>query len=86
VAWWKALPAADRRSFRALLTIGQIVGDRSLHYTEPSASLRRALAKADRNTLFSIIAECLYTLLDAPAMKIVKRHQRRRKRAPRSRE
>jgi hypothetical protein len=80
-AWRKALPAADRRFFRALLTIGQIVGDRSLHYAQPSAGLRRSLAKADRNTLFSIIAECLYMLLDAPAMKVVKRQHRRRKRA-----
>jgi hypothetical protein len=80
-AWRKALPAADRRFFRALLTIGQIVGDPSLHYAEPSAGLRRALQRADRNTLFSIIAECLYMLLDAPAMKVVKRFHRRRKRA-----
>jgi hypothetical protein len=79
-AWWKALGAADRRFFRALLGVGNVIGDPSLHYAEPPPHLCRRLEKADRNTQFSVIAECLYLLLDAPAMEIVKRHHRRRKR------
>jgi hypothetical protein len=71
---------ADRRFFRALLGIATTVGDPSLHYAEPPPGLRRALRNADRSTLFSIIAECLYLLLDAPAMRVVKRFHRRRKR------
>jgi predicted RNA methylase len=79
-AWWKSLPTADRRFFRALLDIRHVIGDRSLRYGEPPPGLQRALRKADRNTLFSVIAECLYMLLDAPAMRVVKRIHRRHKR------
>lgn len=79
-AWWKALAPADRRLFKALILIAQIVGGKPPRYHELPAHLDRALRKADRNTLFSIIGECLCRLLNSSVLERVKRIHRRRKR------
>ncbi len=75
---WKALPESDRRFFSALIILLQALGDKRLRYREPPAPLRRTLHKLDRTALFSVIAECLYLLLDAPMLERVKKVHRQR--------
>ena len=77
-AWWKDLPKSDQRFYGALMLLMDVIGDSRLRYREPSASRRRSLRKLDRNTLFSVIAECLHLLLDAPMLERVKHLHRRR--------
>ncbi len=80
---WKALPIRDRRFISALIVVADTVGDETLRYRELPTRLERTLQRADRDTLFSVIAECFYRLLDAPVMERVKRrHHRRRNRPP----
>ncbi len=75
---WKALPESDRRFYSALIILIEAIGDKKLLYHEPSASLLRLLRKLDRNALYSVIAECLYLLLDARMLERVKQGHRER--------
>ncbi len=77
-AWWKDLPKSDQRFYGALILLMEFIGDNKLRYCEPSVSRQRSLRKLDRNTLFSVIAECLYLLLDAPMLERVKKVHRER--------
>ena len=77
-AWWKDLPKSDQRFYGALMLLMDVIGDKKLRYCEPSASRQRSLRKLDRNTLFSVIAECLHLLLDAPMLEHVKKMHRER--------
>ncbi len=75
-AAWKALPESDRRCITALIIISRVLREQDIIYREPSASLRRSLRKLDRNTLYGVIAECLYALLDAPVIERIKKAHR----------
>ncbi len=77
-AAWKALPESDQRCICALEIISRVLREPDIRYREPSASLRRSLHKLDRNTLYGVMAECLYALLDAPVIERVKRVNRER--------
>ena len=77
-AWWKALPESDRRFYTGLIILIEAIGDKKLRYREPSASLQRSLRKLDRNTLYGVMAECLFLLLDAPVIERVNRANRER--------
>jgi hypothetical protein len=75
---WKGLPQSDKRFINALIVITETIGDETLRYHELPTRLERTLRKADRDTLFSVMVECVALLLDAPAMGRVKRSHRRR--------
>ena len=75
---WKGLPESDRRFFTALIVLMETIGDKELRYSEPPAPLQRTLCKLDHDALFSVIAECLYLLLDAPIFERVKQGHRER--------
>ncbi len=77
-AWWKDLPKSDQRFYGALMLLMEFIGDKKLRYCEPSASRQRSLRKLDRNTLFSVIVECLHLLLDATELERVKQGHRER--------
>ncbi len=82
-AKWKALPQSDKRFINTLILIMETIGDKTLHYHELPTRLERTLRKADRDTLMSIIVECLGLLLKAPAMERIKQsHSRRGNRTP----
>ncbi len=74
---WKRLPKSDRQFISALIVISEAIGDEALRYHELPARLGHVLREADRDTLFSLVAESLGLLLDAPAMERVKRARRR---------
>lgn len=75
---WKGLTKADRRFLSAAIVINQAVGDEKLRYHELPARIERLLRRSDRNTLFSIITECLGLLTKAPAMDRVRAVHRQR--------
>ena len=75
---WNALPESDRRFFDAFIILLKAIGDDKLRYREVPMPLQRTLHKLDRNTVFSVIAECLYLLLDAPLLERVKQGHRER--------
>ncbi len=77
-AAWKALPESDRKCICALIIISRVIGDKNIRYREPSASLQRSLRKHGRNTLYGVIAECLFRLLGAPVIERVKKVHRDR--------
>ena len=77
-AWWKELPKSDQRFYGALMLLMEFIGDKKLRYCEPSASRQRSLRKLDRNTLFSVICECLHLLLDASELERLKQGHRER--------
>ena len=70
---WKGLPQSDKRFISTMIFVSEVIGDETLHYGELPTRLERTLQKADRNTLFSIIVECLGLLLDPPAMGRIKK-------------
>ena len=76
-ALWKGLPESDRRFISAWIVISEAVGDKTLRYRELPPPLERVLHGVDRDTLFSVITECLGLLTGAPAMDRVKRTRRR---------
>ena len=76
---WAALPQSDKWFLVALMVITEVVGDERLGYHELPTPLERTLQEADRDTRFSVIVECLYLLLEAPALERVKRAHRRRR-------
>ncbi|MCH8149246.1 MAG: hypothetical protein IH987_14895, partial [Planctomycetes bacterium] len=41
--WWKDLPKSDQRFYGALILLMEVIGDKKLRYTEPSASRQRSL-------------------------------------------
>jgi hypothetical protein len=59
----------------------EAIGGKRPRYLEPPARLERALRAAGRETLFGVVAECLYRLLAAPVMRRLKRLRRQRSRA-----
>ena len=75
---WEDLPANDKRFLNALNSITEIVGDDTLRYDELPDRLERILRTVDRNTLFSIIIESFYLLLDAREMERIKNIRRSR--------
>jgi hypothetical protein len=81
-ARWRALPEADRRFLSILGTIMDAVDGEALHYIEPSARQQRTLAAADRDSLFSLIVECLCCLLSASVLERVKRSHRKQRTTP----
>ena len=76
-ALWKGLPQSDRRFISAWIVMSEAVGDKTLRYRELPPPLERVLHGVDRDTLFSVITECLGLLTGAPAMDRVKRARRR---------
>ena len=76
---WAALPQSDKRFLGALMVITEVIGDEKLGYHELPTRLERTLHEADRDTRFCVIVECLYLLLDAPALERVKRVHRSRR-------
>ena len=75
---WKNLPEADRQFIRALTLVSDAVGDRQLLYHKLPPTTERWLRRADRDTLFSIVIECLGLLTDAPAMQRIRDTKRPR--------
>ncbi len=75
---WKGLPRSDKRFISTMIVVTATLGDEKLRYHALPTRLERVLHKADRNTLFSVIVECVGLLLDAPAMQRVKQSHRRR--------
>lgn len=81
-ARWQKLPKADRQFISALILVNEAVADGRLRYHELSPQSERRLRRADRDTLFSIVAECVGILTNAPAMQRVGQiHQQRATRA-----
>ncbi len=74
---WMGLPQSDKDFINALIVLSKSVGDETLCYRELPTRLERVLHGVDRDTLFSVVAECLGLLLGAPAMERVKRARRR---------
>ncbi len=74
---WKGLPGSDQRFINSLIVVTETIGDEKMRYRELPTRLGRVLHKADRNTLFSVIVECVGLLLDAPAIQRVKQSHRR---------
>ena len=75
---WKNLPEADRQFIRALTLVSDAVGDRQLLYHKLPLTTERWLRRVDRDTLFSIVIECLGLLTDAPAMRRIRDAKRPR--------
>jgi hypothetical protein len=78
---WQALAEADRQFISILGAVTNAIDGEPPQYLEPPARLERVLRRASRETLFGVLAECLYRLLDAPVMKRLKRLRQRRSRA-----
>ena len=70
---WKDLRVSDRRFFGALFILIQALRDENFRRLEAPAPLRRSLHKLDRNTVYSVVAECMHLLLDAPELVRVKK-------------
>ena len=81
-ATWEALPQSDKRFINTLILIMETIGDKTLRYHELPTRLERVVREADRDTLMSIIVECVGLLLGAPAMERVKQSHRRRNGTP----
>ncbi|MGD8450392.1 MAG: hypothetical protein PVJ57_01120 [Phycisphaerae bacterium] len=77
-AWWNALPPPYRRVFHALILIRYAIAGKVPRYDEPPPWLGRTLRKADRDTLFGVIAECLHLMMDAPLINRGRRRPKRR--------
>jgi hypothetical protein len=77
-AAWKRLPESDQRFINTLIVVTETIADEKLRYHELPTRLERRLRKADRDTLFSIVVECLGRLLGSPAMERIKEAHRRR--------
>ncbi|MCG8408859.1 MAG: hypothetical protein MI923_26945 [Phycisphaerales bacterium] len=75
---WGALPEKDRRFLWTTIAISQIIDDPKLRYRELSARWNRALGQADRNTLGSIVVECVSRLIDNSVLPRVKKIHRQR--------
>lgn len=73
---WKDLRESDRRFFGALFILIQALRDENFRRRETPVPIQRTLNKLDRNTLYSVIAECMHLLLDAPELERI--NQRRR--------
>lgn len=69
---WKTLPRTDKRFIDTLVVLAQILEDDRLHYEPLPPDLERMLEEADRNVLFSVVAECLGYLLNASTMDRIK--------------
>ena len=85
---WDALPEKNRRFLWTEIAIHKIINDPKLRYRELSPRWNRALGQADRNTLASIITECVSRLIDnsvLPRIKKIHRQAARKKRAKRTR-
>ena len=76
---WETLPQSQKWFLVALMVVTEAVGDERLGYHKLPTRLERTLQEADRDTRFSVIVECLYLLLEAPAPERVKRAHRRRR-------
>ncbi len=74
---WKALPQNDKDFINALIFISTTLGDEKLCCHELPKRIERVLHGVDRETLFSVVAECVGLLLSAPAMERVKRARSR---------
>lgn len=81
LAQWKAAPKADRRFINTLFAVCEAAGGEELHYLGPPAAVEQALRGADRDTLFSLIAECLACLLNSSVLERVKQGRRSRRRS-----
>ena len=85
---WDDLPEKDRRFLGTSFIINEIINDPKLRYSPLSSRWNRALGQADRNTLASIITECVSRLIDNSVLPRVKKNRRqaaRKKRAKRKR-
>lgn len=77
-AQWRKLPKADRRFIEAVVLVNRAVSDERLCYHELSPQRERSLRQADRDTVFSILTECLGILTNAPAMQRIRKARRQR--------
>ena len=75
---WKDLRESDRRFFGALFILIQALRDENFRRREAPPRLKRTLHKLERNTLYSVIAECMHLLLDAPELERVNQRHRGR--------
>ncbi len=73
----KALPQSDKDFINGMLVILEAIVDETLRYEELPRPMERVLHAADRDTLFSVLTECLGLLLDAPVMERLKRARHR---------
>ena len=76
-ALWKGLPQSDKDFIDGMTLILEAIVDETLRYHELPPPLERVLHGADRDTLFSVLAESLGLLLDAPVMQRLERARRR---------
>jgi len=76
--WWKGLSESDRRFYMGLFILTEAVGDKKLRYPKLPTPLHGSLLELDRNTLYSVMAECLFLLVDAPVSERVKWANRER--------
>ncbi|MGD8454462.1 MAG: hypothetical protein PVJ57_21825 [Phycisphaerae bacterium] len=77
-ARWRKLPEADRQFVEAIVLVNRAVSDERLCYHELSPQRERSLRQADRDTVFSILTECLGILTNAPAMQRVRKARQQR--------
>ncbi len=75
---WNALPEIDRRFVSTLVVLQHTIGEEKLTYRETPRPLQRLLLTFDRNTVLSVIIQCLYLLLDASVLKRAKKARRQR--------
>ncbi len=73
---WNALPEIDRRFVSTLVVVQHTIGEEKLSYSETPRALQHALLKLDRNTVLSVIIQCLYLLLDPSVLERAKKAHR----------
>ncbi|MCH7592847.1 MAG: hypothetical protein IH989_08725 [Planctomycetes bacterium] len=73
---WNALPEIDRRFVSTLVVVQHTIGEETLSYGETPRALQRSLLELDRNTVLSVIIQCLYLLLDPSVLKRAKKAHR----------
>lgn len=86
---WDALPKKDKRFIWAMTVIDRIINDPKLCYRPLPSRWNRALGQVGRDTLVSLVTECVSRLIDSSVLpRIKKSHRqavRKKKRAKRTR-
>ena len=73
---WEALPKRDQRFLWTMIEINQIIDDPKLRFHELPSHWHRALDRADRNMLASIVTECVGRLIKNSVLPRVKKVRR----------
>lgn len=75
---WRRAPISDRKFISTMIVVAEGLGLKRLRYGLLPPRIERYLTQCDRKTLFSILAECVGLLANAPAMRRLKQSHRDR--------